>query len=72
MPEGFTLYQNRGVMGAGVICAELEMAGDAASGFRGNEIGGVGVDLEEHIVGNKPEVAPRVSCCVVEEAITGG
>ena len=58
-------------MGAGVVCAEGEMSGDAAAGFGGYQVSSIGVDLEQHVVGNKPEVALRISCSKVEEAIAG-
>ena len=46
------------------------MSGDATAGFGGNEVRRVRVDSEDHIVGNKPEAAARVSSSVIEEAVT--
>ena len=46
------------------------MAGDAAAGFGSDEVGGVGVNGENHIVGNKPEAAAGVGARIVEEAVT--
>ena len=45
------------------------MAGDTAAGFGSDKIGGVGVNVKDHIVGNKPEATAGVGTRIVEEAV---
>ena len=42
---------------------------DTTAGLWGDEVCGIGVYLEKHVVGNKPEVAAGVSSSVIEEAV---
>ena len=46
------------------------MAGNAAAGFGSDEVSGVRVNGENHIIGNKPEAAAGVGACIVKEAVT--
>ena len=56
--------------GVRVVGAQGEVPSDAAADFGSGEIGGVGVDLKNNVVGNKPEAAARVCASIIEEAVT--
>ena len=69
MAECFALYQDGGSDRCGIGGSKREVAGDATAGFGGNEVCRVGVHLKDHIVGNKPEAASRVSSSIIQEPV---
>ena len=71
MPEGAAFNENgpREVRVGRGGSAEGEMTRDATASFGGNEVGGIRVDFQDHIIGVKMEGGCGVCGCIIEEAV---
>ena len=71
MPEGSALNED-GSRGGGAGwggCAEGKITGDAAAGFWRNEVGGIGVYSEEHVIGVETKGGCGVCGRIVKETV---